>query len=313
MRPSIRGWVVLVVLLGTMAYAIAEDVTFVSYVPSPRGIYSELRSRDGIKIGSSYFTNPTGLNGGLIVEGNVGIGKNTPACRLDVTDTTCVQNLNISGLLTTDRLRVNQDASINLLSVDTNATITGSTTTGGLHVINDAAVDRSVGIGMAPSGQPGRLDVLTMIQNQGQLINVGEADLKAFVYMAGPVLMNPGGNSSGGSTAYLTVIGNSYFEGTMGIGTAPTDYSLSTLGSIDVGSDVYVARDFSVNRIALLHGTLSVDGTVTLNKSGNVLNDWTVGGNMKANGDACSSSGCLNDALARITALENRCNTGSCP
>lgn len=53
MTPSFKGWVVLGVLLGTMAYAIAEDVTVTTYYPSPRGVYQELRVSNRLTVGSS--------------------------------------------------------------------------------------------------------------------------------------------------------------------------------------------------------------------------------------------------------------------
>ncbi len=43
----------LVVLLGTLAYALAEDLTLTTYYPSPRGVYKELRASGDVAIGTT--------------------------------------------------------------------------------------------------------------------------------------------------------------------------------------------------------------------------------------------------------------------
>ncbi len=152
-RSSLRGWMVLVVLLSTMAYAMAEQFTLVSYMPAPRGIYSELRSRDGIKIGNNYFTNPNGLNGGLIVEGDSAFGATgaRAGCKLDVqTGNICVtlnaaidQNLTVGGnatitrSLTTGPTTVTGATTINTGPLAVNgATILNALTTAGPNILN---------------------------------------------------------------------------------------------------------------------------------------------------------------------------------
>ncbi|MBI2885032.1 MAG: hypothetical protein HYY15_02540 [Candidatus Omnitrophica bacterium] len=50
---SVKGWMVAVVLLGTMAYAVAEDLTLTTYYPSPRGVYKELRASGDVAIGTT--------------------------------------------------------------------------------------------------------------------------------------------------------------------------------------------------------------------------------------------------------------------
>lgn len=46
MGRIVRGWMVAGLLLGTMTYAIAEDVTLTTYYPSPRGVYQQLKSNE---------------------------------------------------------------------------------------------------------------------------------------------------------------------------------------------------------------------------------------------------------------------------
>lgn len=69
----LKTWLVVSVLVGTMAYAVAENITLTTYYPSPRGMYKELRTRD-----NTYLAT-TG--------GNVGIGTTIPVKKTDITYT----------------------------------------------------------------------------------------------------------------------------------------------------------------------------------------------------------------------------------
>jgi len=51
MDTKLQGWMVVTLLLGTIVYAIAEEITLVTYYPSPRGVYQELRTRGDVGIG----------------------------------------------------------------------------------------------------------------------------------------------------------------------------------------------------------------------------------------------------------------------
>ncbi len=42
MRGSLKTWLILGLLLSTLGYALAEDLTLTTYYPSPRGVYKEL-------------------------------------------------------------------------------------------------------------------------------------------------------------------------------------------------------------------------------------------------------------------------------
>ena len=85
--------IVVFVLLSCLIYSscfaqapVNETITLTTYYPSPHGVYKELRSKQ-MAIGQTYYNSsvvPIGANDSLIVEGNVGIGTNTPGVELDV-------------------------------------------------------------------------------------------------------------------------------------------------------------------------------------------------------------------------------------
>ena len=72
MTDTKRWMVPLLLLVGTMAEAAAEEVTLTTYHPSPRGVYEELRTTD-----STYLATAAG---------NVGVGTANPQVKLDVQD-----------------------------------------------------------------------------------------------------------------------------------------------------------------------------------------------------------------------------------
>ncbi len=51
-RQRVQSIMMAIVLLGTMAYAVAEDLTLTTYYPSPRGVYQELRTSGKVSVGS---------------------------------------------------------------------------------------------------------------------------------------------------------------------------------------------------------------------------------------------------------------------
>ena len=77
MERTLKAWTVGAIVLGTMAYAMAEDVTMTTYYPSPRGVYKELRSN-----------NDTFL---AVQGGSVAIGAASASAKLDVTGTTLLR------------------------------------------------------------------------------------------------------------------------------------------------------------------------------------------------------------------------------
>jgi len=89
MHAAMRGWLVAGLLLGTMAYAIAEDVTLTTYYPSPRGVYKELQTRETTLLATA--------------SGNVGIGHSSASSvdtKLDVSGHAKIRNdLTVLGKL----------------------------------------------------------------------------------------------------------------------------------------------------------------------------------------------------------------------
>ena len=52
MHTNLNGWLVMGLLLGTMAYCLAEEIILTTYYPSPRGVYNELRTAGDVAIGT---------------------------------------------------------------------------------------------------------------------------------------------------------------------------------------------------------------------------------------------------------------------
>ena len=87
MKVSIKVSVMLVVLTAFFLTVYADDrITVSTYYPSPYGSYRDLDANQ-MRIGVNYTQQPTAAPvSGLIVEGNVGIGTNSPQTKLDVRD-----------------------------------------------------------------------------------------------------------------------------------------------------------------------------------------------------------------------------------
>jgi hypothetical protein len=119
MTAKLKGWMVLLLLGGVAAYAIAEEITLTTYYPSPRGVYDELRTLGNVQIGRletpgvgaptprlrvvqpapdldntkpAFRVEDEAPNGDLIgdtpflidANGNVGIGTPSPGVKLEV-------------------------------------------------------------------------------------------------------------------------------------------------------------------------------------------------------------------------------------
>ena len=88
MRGSLKSWLVLGLLVSTLGYALAEDVTLTTYYPSPRGVYDQLivntltlgspgnlHVQGSLSVGPNYVP---GAAGDVLVEGNLAIKTSTP-------------------------------------------------------------------------------------------------------------------------------------------------------------------------------------------------------------------------------------------
>ena len=142
MRYSSTRWLILILLLITATYAIAEDVTLTTYYPSPRGVYAQLRIGVGtpavttadlyvlkpIDDGNFAFRvddapNPDTTPFVITQTGNVGVQTTAPVSALDVNGTitgtglTCINCVNSTTI-----------ANGSILNVD----IAPGTVTGGL-------------------------------------------------------------------------------------------------------------------------------------------------------------------------------------
>ena len=130
MNGKFQGWVVVALLLGTAAYAIAqEQITLTTYYPSPRGVYDELRAR----LYEDFDDNGPPNN-----------------YQLDMNNTTRLNILNVTGVA--EALTVEHDARVKgelivggNTQIDGTLTVTGlATLNGGLQVLGDVIADRFV-------------------------------------------------------------------------------------------------------------------------------------------------------------------------
>lgn len=105
------GLAFLVLGMALTVVAVAEDVTVSTYYPSPKGVYQQLST-----------TNQTLL---ATQGGNVGIGTNAPAFKLDVNGT-----CNITGATTLNALTATQGTFNNGLTVTAGNTQVGTLSAG---------------------------------------------------------------------------------------------------------------------------------------------------------------------------------------
>jgi len=143
-----QPWLVVLLLLGTLSYALAEDVTLTTYYPSPRGVYNELRA------------NTAKIEGDLIVNGNTLLGNET-------SDTLTFQagTLTIPNGLAVDGQTLVLDAQANRVGFGTwtpenTIDVAGGMVVGAAYAGNSATpapangllVEGTVGIGTATPG-----------------------------------------------------------------------------------------------------------------------------------------------------------------
>ncbi len=132
MRRSSERWLILILLLATSAYAVAEDVTLTTFYPSPRGIFETFRTTDQ----TNLAIDPTA---GVVIGRT---GPPTAGKKLDVAGTIRTNGLTINGSLTTNDIIVHGTATFQPA-----ASCTGQLDTNGLRrvVCNNLPEDTVVG------------------------------------------------------------------------------------------------------------------------------------------------------------------------
>ncbi|MBI2885110.1 MAG: hypothetical protein HYY15_02940 [Candidatus Omnitrophica bacterium] len=139
-RKSWVRWIVPVVGLGTIAYAIAEDLTLTTYYPSPRGVYKEVRVTDRLAVGT---TTPTA---------QVEVVAPAPATAITTDQTTLQVSVPATTRFNTaDQSLTNAAASITNQAV--NSSTNNALTNVGLTVSASGA-ERNYGL-LVPQGQVG--------------------------------------------------------------------------------------------------------------------------------------------------------------
>ena len=93
MRSSLKTYAIVALLLGTLGYALAEEVTLTTYYPSPRGVYNQLLATSmtaqtitltppgNLSVSGSLAVGPgasLGTPGAAAFTGHVGIGTTAP-------------------------------------------------------------------------------------------------------------------------------------------------------------------------------------------------------------------------------------------
>ncbi len=89
MNTCWQRWLVVVLLLGVVGYAIAEEMTLTTYYPSPRGMYKELRTTDNTYLATQAGGVGIGTTAASVkLEVNGGVRLNTDAVSPDCTEAT---------------------------------------------------------------------------------------------------------------------------------------------------------------------------------------------------------------------------------
>lgn len=99
---------VLFVVFCIGASSIAEEITLTTYYPSPSGNYEDLTAEDltvsdtldvtnGAVVGSTYAGTETAPADGMLVEGDVAIGKTSATAELDVNGTVNATGFSVGG------------------------------------------------------------------------------------------------------------------------------------------------------------------------------------------------------------------------
>ncbi len=200
---KISGWLVPALLLCTVAYALAEDLTLTTYYPSPRGVYKELRTSGDAAIGTTgtpvarlQVVGAGGIQHPLRVEapngiatpfeinsdGYVGIGTDNPPNLLSLKSAINTAQIRLEQNNTTDAWTLFADSGGGRFRLSRTGTGAGEK----LTILQDG----SVGIGTANPGQ--KLEVNGVIKATDVL--VGSNSVVTQVQCAGGMTCNTSGN-----------------------------------------------------------------------------------------------------------------------
>lgn len=173
-----QGWVVLTLVLGTMAYAIAADVTLTTYYPSPRGVYQELRTSGDLHVGAlgaataRLHVTQTAAANALLVEdqaadaspfvvdqnGNVGIGVSAPTLPLDVLGSSRIRATSgLTELFVDNATAANADAQLRLRTETAQDWVVGidRSDSSKFKIANSTALGTNDRVTIQPSGSVG--------------------------------------------------------------------------------------------------------------------------------------------------------------
>ena len=105
MRKTARFFAVILFVIFCLGISsMAEEITLTSYYPAPYGAYTELTATKldvgvtGVVIGETYSGTETAPASGMLVEGNVGIGKTSTSAELDVNGTVNATSFSVGGV-----------------------------------------------------------------------------------------------------------------------------------------------------------------------------------------------------------------------
>ncbi|MBU1006280.1 MAG: hypothetical protein KKH08_01640 [Candidatus Omnitrophica bacterium] len=123
-KPFIFCYVFLAAILCVGVTLMAEEITLTTYYPAPYGAYDELTATKldvggtGIVVGATYSGVETAPVSGMLVEGNVAIGKATDTAELDVNGTIDAVDYSVGGTAGASGTFISNDAVPKTITVE---------------------------------------------------------------------------------------------------------------------------------------------------------------------------------------------------